>query len=599
MSTSDVSPELERARRRISELEALARVEDLLDPDLEGAQLADLALVLVLQIVNADAALLAVREGRDVVGRLRRRDDVRSRAPGGLESRLAREVLATGEPGIRRGPKGPGAQAAAGVLGEPPAVRIAAPIARSGLPFGVLEVSYREDPGTALEDEQRSVRFVAEHLAISLDHARLLADRERRVREFSHLVSIAAKISAHLDLDAVLEAIVDSIGELIEADADGLFLIDRDTREIRNERLQGYDATRVDDARQKMGDGILGWVARTGNSIIVPDVTEDPRYVAARDSTCSEMATPLVYEDRVIGVFNLESDLKNAFEPHDLGLLETFASHAAISIMNAHLHGEAKAMRRLEEQLEVARRIQGMLLPREAPRIPGHVMAGRNLPSSAVGGDWFDFVPREDGSWAIVIADVSGNGIPAGLIMAGFRAELRAALRRAKEPCDVLADVNLTLTEELDSDYFVTAFLGFYDPRTGALRYSSGGHEPALLVRAGGGEPERLLEGGLLLGVFAEATYSQAMVHLAPGDRLLLYTDGLSDGIDPWGGPIGPEGVVRLLREAEAEGGPGVTLPDRILERAALEAAEPPEEADDRTLVLLSRLPREGPEQPS
>ncbi|MEZ5065067.1 MAG: SpoIIE family protein phosphatase [bacterium] len=582
---NETATRAERDRRRIEQLEALLQAEELLDPTRDPVELADLALDLALRVMRADAALLALRD----LARARPRGAAAAVGLDEAASRLARMVLETGRPGVRRGPEGPGAQAAADLLGAPPAVRIAAPLTRAGQPFGVLEVSYLEDPGTELAEEERSLRTVTDHLAFALDHARLLADRERRVREFSHLVDIAGKIGAHLDLDDVLEAIVESVGQLIEADAAGLFLIDRHTREIRKERLRGYDTARVDDARLKMGRGILGWVAKSGLGIIVPDVTQDERYVSARDSTRSEMATPLRYEDRVIGVFNLESDRLNAFTAHDLGLLETFANHAAISIMNAHLHGEAQAMRRLEEQLEVARRIQTMLLPRSAPRVAGHTMVGQNLPSSAVGGDWFDFVPLEDGRWAVAIADVSGSGIPAGLIMAGFRAELKAALRRAHEPADVFTELNRTLHDELDPDWFVTAFLGFYDPKTGMLRYSSAGHEPGLLVRAGRREPERLSEGGLLLGVFREATYAQAMVHLAPGDRLVLYTDGLSDGIDPWGGPLGVEGVVRLLLEVEDEGWPAAELPRRILDRAAAEAAEPPEETDDRTLVLLVR----------
>jgi sigma-B regulation protein RsbU (phosphoserine phosphatase) len=582
------APGSRSAARRIEELETLLRAGELLDATLGPDRLLDLALDLALRVVRADAVLIAVREPRDVRVRLLKRGDPPPRETGELASRLARRVLETGEPGVGRDASGPGGRAAAALLGTAPAVRIAVPLTRAGVPFGVLEVFYREDPAHALADEERSLRAVADHLAISLDHARLLAEQERRVREFSHLVDIAAKISAHLDLDAVLAAIVDSVGDLIEADAAGIFLIDRDTREIRKECLRGYDPDRVDDARLKIGRGILGWVASSGQGINVPDVREDSRYVAARDSTRSEMATPLTYEGRVIGVFNLESDRPSAFDAHDLALLDTFASHAAISIMNAYLHGEAQEKRRLEEQLEVARRIQRMLLPRDLPELPGHVLAGENLPSSAVGGDWFDFVPRDDGRWAVVIADVSGNGIPAGLIMAGFRAELRAALRRTDDPREAFAEVNRILCGELDPDYFVTAFLGIYDPRSGSLRYASAGHEPALLVRSGGGF-ERLMEGGLLLGVFCEATYDQAMVHLAPGDRLLLYTDGLSDAIDPWGGPLGEDGVLRLLAEADEAALDPADVPGWMLRRAEDEAAELPEEADDRTLVVLRR----------
>jgi len=153
--------------------------------------------------------------------------------------------------------------------------------------------------------------------------------------------------------------------------------------------------------------------------------------------------------------------------------------------------------------------------------------------------------------------------------------------------------VNRVLCEELEPDHFVTAFLGVYTPATGALVYSNAGHEPGLLVRRNG-SVERLSEGGLILGVFEDVVYRSAMVHLARGDRLLLYTDGLSDAGDPWGDVLGEEGILRLLYEAEAERVPPLEVPETILSRAAREAPEPVDEADDRTLVLLSRLPEGG-----
>jgi len=210
------------------------------------------------------------------------------------------------------------------------------------------------------------------------------------------------------------------------------------------------------------------------------------------------------------------------------------------------------------------------------------------VPSSAVGGDYFDFLRIPDGRWAVVVADVSGNGIPASLIMAGFRADLRAELRRADEPRGILDRVNAVLCTELEPDHFVTAFLGVYSPESGTLEHASAGHEPGLVLRASG-EVEPLSAGGLLLGVFPEAVYRSATTRLDPGDRLVLYTDGLSDTEGAAGEPLGPEGLVRLLRELEAEGVPPGRWPDVLLERLPERAAHPAGEPDDRTLVVLAR----------
>ena len=581
--------ELERSRRRIADLEVLGDTVELLDASLEPSHLMRLALRLALRVLHGDVALLVTRDaGRETAHYLSREEGSLTALPDN-PSRLAHEVLLAGRGGTRRGTGSPGSRAAAERLGSEPVLRVAVPLVRRGRVLGVLEVGYAQEPEERFRTESPALRSVAEHLAIALDNAALVRDHARRLRESELLHDISAKISAHLDLDKLLDAIVDSILELIEADAVGIFLIDRDDRSIRKETLRGYGESDIDEVRLKVGRGILGWVAREGEGIIVGDVSKDARYVAAREGTRSEMAAPLRYEDRIIGVFNLESDRLDAFEPRDLELLTAFGNHAAISIMNAHLHSEVTEKRRLEEQLAVARDIQTRLLPGRPPRIAGHCLVGRNIPSSAVGGDYFDFVPLTGGRWAIVVADVSGNGLPAGLIMAGFRAEVRARLRLSDDPRDVLEDVNRGLCDELETGHFVTAFVGVYDPSSGELVYANGGHEPGLLVRAAGA-PESLTVGGLLLGVFPEAPYEAAKVVLEPGDRLLLYTDGLSDAGDPWGESLGVEGVLRLLGEVTEFGTEAAGVPQELLARAEREAAEPTDESDDRTLVLLERL---------
>ncbi|MFN8179118.1 MAG: SpoIIE family protein phosphatase [bacterium] len=587
------SGDVERLKRRVEDLETLLRAGELLDPSLDRERLLHLALELALRVVRADAAFLVAQGGGESGARALARGDAAPRRLDVLESRLAAEVLATGHGGIRRDPDTPGARAAAEVLGRPPAVRIAAPLARLDRVLGALEVAYCEDPGSGLEDEEAALRSVADHLAIALDTARLVRDQGRRTRELSLLVGIGTKISAHLDLDELLDAIVDAIRELVPANAVGIFLIGKGGT-IHKESLRDYDPARVDAARLQVGRGILGAVAVSGEGIIVPDVREDPRYVPARDTTRSEMAAPLKYEGRVIGVFNVESDRKNAFRPSDLALLTSFADQAAISITNARLHSVASAKRRLDEQLRVARDIQSSLLPQQAPNVPGHALAGKNVPSSVVGGDYFDFVALPGGRWAIVVGDVSGNGIPAALIMASFRAGVRAELRLADDPRVVFERVNRVLCAELDPDRFVTAFLGVYTPETGSLVYSSAGHEPGLLVRASGGV-ERLTDGGLLLGVFPEAFYVGGRVRLEPGDRLLLYTDGLSDAAGEGDEPLGEKGVVRLLGAAEAAGAAPTDLPRVMLSRLPDRAAPPAAEVDDRTLVVLERLPGGAP----
>ncbi len=593
--TSPRTPDAADDERRARELETLIRAGELLDPSLHQDRLVGLALELSLAGVLADAALLVLEDerGRATTHALRRGEE-RHHTVSGIRSRLAEVTLRTGQTGERRERQTPGARAAAAVLGETPMVRLAAPLRRADRVFGVLEVAYRSDPGKHLDDEQRALTSVADHLAVALDAARLVREERRRASELAHLVDIGTRIASHFDLEELLEVIVQSIQELIPADAVGLFLIDRETGGIQRERVVGYELDRVDDIRLKVGKGILGWVAREGRLINVPDVRRDERYISARPETRSELAAPLQVEGEVIGVFNLESDRVGNFDERDETLLTSFSNQAAISILHARLLEEATEKRRLEEQLNVARRIQETLLPSRAPEVPDHVLAGHNVASFSVGGDYFDFLRLPDDRWAILVADVSGNGIPAGLIMAGFRAELRAELRRDDDPRRVLERVNRVLARELDPHRFVTAFIGVYAPASGTLVYASAGHEPGLLLRKDG-RVDRLSEGGLLLGVFEDATYVSAMVNLERGEVLLLYTDGLSDAGDPWGDRLEEDGILRLYADLRRERVALSELPAELLARAVRDAADPSDEADDRTLVLLARHASESP----
>ncbi|MGH2570253.1 MAG: GAF domain-containing protein, partial [bacterium] len=490
-----VEEELAEARRRIAELQALAGAAELLDPSLDFPGLARRALELALRVVPADAALLVAHGADGLKSTTLLRGEDRLRGTGEFASQLAREVLASGEEGIRRGAESPGARAMAEILGEIPAVRIAVPLHRAERVLGVLEVAYRREPDARFLERSAALRSVADHLAIVLDHSRVVRALARRARHLERLHDVGRRMSAHGELDDVLEAIVDAVRELIPADAVGIFLIDEETGEFRNTTFRGYDAC-VADVRLKAGGGIIGWVARTAQGIIVPDVARDDRYIEVRRTTRSEMAAPIQYENRVIGIFNLENDRENAYTPAQLEVLTGFGNQAAVSIVNARLHEEVTEKRLLEQQLEIARGIQTSLLPRSAPEIPGHCLVGRNLPSESVGGDYFDFVPLPGGRWAIIVADASGHGIAAGLVMAGFRAEVRAGLRHHDEPRGVLAEVNKTLCGELAPDFFVTAFLGVYSPESGRFVYTNAGHEPGLVVRQGG--VDLLAEGGLI-----------------------------------------------------------------------------------------------------
>lgn len=240
------------------------------------------------------------------------------------------------------------------------------------------------------------------------------------------------------------------------------------------------------------------------------------------------------------------------------------------------------------EELELARSIQQGLLPAEPPRVPGLDLAGTNRASTEVGGDYFDFVSSGGTELTFTVADVTGKGAPAAILMAGVQAGLHALLTASADPAAIAWHLNRLLCRRSPGDRFVTFFLGMIDSSTGGFAYCNAGHDPPLLVR-NSGEVQELSEGGLVLGVLEEAVYVAGRGALEPGEMLVLYTDGITE--TPLEGD-GPEfGRERLARcAAEGLGLPAEQVMSRILRRVGEYRGEALQH-DDLTLVVISRPP--------
>jgi phosphoserine phosphatase RsbU/P len=337
----------------------------------------------------------------------------------------------------------------------------------------------------------------------------------------------------------------------------------------------------------QIGQGIVGWVAKSGEPVIVPDVQRDPRYVAARLSTRSEIAAPLLAEGRVIGVFNLESDHLDLYHEGHLELLRAFAAQAALAVERARTARDRVEARRLEKELAIARDIQRSFLPAQAPRIPGFDLAGTSISHDQVGGDYYDFIAVSETRLGLAVADVSGKGIPAALLMAGFRMSLLAEIRNEFAIRAVMRKVNRLLHESTDRGKFVTAFYGVLDWRNGVVIFSNAGHNPPLLLRADGSLDE-LSEGGVALGVLEDTHYEERPVAIAPGDVIVLYTDGVSEAENEHGEQFGVERLERIVRE-----NPTHTARELMQDvvAAVLDWAGEKGLGDDLTLMIVRKLP--------
>ncbi len=373
------------------------------------------------------------------------------------------------------------------------------------------------------------------------------------------LLDITKKISRSLDLGEVLNLVMDTLDSLIPYDAAGIFLVEcsrpaiereggpDETCVFHTEVVRGYDIDDLQDLHLKMGEGLIGRVALSGKPHISPDVRKDAQYINARAKTRSEMVAPIISNDEVIGVFDLESDELNAYSKDDLEVLMLLASQVAIIIEKVMLHEQLIEKKRLQTQLEVARQVQLELLPPRDPELAGFDISAYNFPTEEVSGDYYDWVRIYDDQIGVVIADVSGKGVPAALLMAFLRASLRAATHIGYAPHISMTKVNYLLWESIESNQFVTAFYGVLDATNRTLAYANAGHNPPLLMDAEGNArfDER---GGVPLGMFRDTRYYEHYLTIPPGELLVLYTDGVTEAENPAGEEYGLDHLVEAVR---------------------------------------------------
>lgn len=361
------------------------------------------------------------------------------------------------------------------------------------------------------------------------------------------LLDITKKISQSLELEEVLKLVMDTLGSLIRFDAAGIYLLEKvegagETQYVfKSKVIRGYRISfDLVEPRLKLGEGFIGHVAQTGEPLISPDVTKDDRYFPARKRTKSEMVAPIVSNDRVIGVFDLESDHENAYEEDDLAILQMLSSQVAIIIEKVRLHEQLVEKKRLEAQLEVAREVQLELLPEDDPEIEGFDISAYIFPTEEVSGDYYDWVNVFEDQVAIIVADAVGKGIPAALLMAFLRASLRAGVQIGYAPQVAFSKVGNLLWESVEDHQFITAIYGILDSTNRIFVYSNAGHNPPLLTKANG-EYRYVEYGDLPLGMFRDARYHQHFIRLEQGDNLVLYTDGITESENEDGEQFGKE----------------------------------------------------------
>ncbi len=359
-----------------------------------------------------------------------------------------------------------------------------------------------------------------------------LPQSREMVEDLLRLQKASQRISSLLDLDELIDRIVNEIAcsfGLVEAN---VYLYEADREELVLACVHGCTMHDKGHCLKLGKEGLVGYAAATRQMRYAPDVREDPYYLPCEESTRSEVAIPLLVDKQLVGVFTASHPELDAFRPQQLKVLQTLSSHIAVAVQNARLFQQVRHEREemTRDALE-ARTLQQALLPKSSPYIPGFAVSGLCVPVGAVGGDWYDFIPLNDGRWGLVLADVSGKGTAAALLMAATRGVLRSLAEASCTPSEVLQRLNQLLVEDLPPARFVTMAYAVLDPAKRTLTLASAGHLQPLLVH---GQDARFLntETGLPLGL-ALGEYSETEIELKPGCRVVFYSDGITEAVNP------------------------------------------------------------------
>jgi sigma-B regulation protein RsbU (phosphoserine phosphatase) len=332
---------------------------------------------------------------------------------------------------------------------------------------------------------------------------------------------------------------------------------------------------------------------REGRPIMVDEALSGARVPMSEDEMNWLMRNrvalllPMVTQGRLVGFLGFGMKVEREdYAPEELSMLSSLAPQVALASDNLRLIAENVEKRRMEEELQVARRVQERFLPKELPETPGLSIAAKSVFCLEVAGDYYDVIALPDGRTALAIGDVSGKGAGAALIMANLQASLRALCGLGLTLDNLMLRANELIHQNTEPDQFITLFVGVFDPRQSVLRYVNAGHNFPILIRRSGRE-QMLDQGGLILGPFPDATFDQGCVRLATGDTLLLYTDGVSEAMNESGDELGEELVRDVVRAHSEE--PPAEIIAQVMSLVNLHQGNRSPE-DDQTLLAVRVL---------
>lgn len=406
----------------------------------------------------------------------------------------------------------------------------------------------------------------------------------------SQLVEVSRRINSSETLERLLAEIMEAAKVIMRAEASSLMLLDEATGELVIAVPTGPAQAEISGVRIPPGKGFAGWVAAHGEPLLVPEVEKDPRFfgeVSRKTGfrTHNLLCVPLRdSEQQVIGVLQaLNRWNMEPFTEDDVPMFLALADHAALAIEKARLHREALEKQKLEKEISLAQTIQRGFWPKEVPSLDGFQIAGLSIPAAAVGGDYFDYIPLSPSTCALVVADISGKGFSAALLMASFRAVLRAQVRNRFSVAEAASLMNNVFVEDCPPNRFVTMVYGELDADRRTLTYANCGHNPPFLFD--GSDFQLLEEGGPIVGFRKNLPFRSGSLEISPGQTVVMFTDGVVEAQDRGEEMFGEDRLREVIYRHRHE------TAERILKQiqaAVLEFAGDAPQFDDLTLLVVA-----------
>jgi phosphoserine phosphatase RsbU/P len=428
------------------------------------------------------------------------------------------------------------------------------------------------------------LKLTASRIGQAIENARLYTRVARQAQTLAVLNEISRELTSILDLDALLERIGQLLRRLIDYHMFTVWLVNERDQVLESQFAERYGEKFIPtENKLPLGRGLIGAAMADRHLVVVGDVRKDHRYYLVNPETRSEMAVPLIYKGKVIGVLDLEHTRAHYFTEDQEKAFITLAAQIAVAIENARLYQHvAQQEQRMERDLKMAREVQLRLLPPRKPQHDHAEVAARFLAARTIGGDLYDFLTYDANCTGIALGDVSGKAAPAALYAALVSGIMRSSANQTLSPSKMLETLNDALQERRMESQYVTMTYAVWNDSNQTLQIANAGAVQPIFCRAG--TVETIQAEGFPLGMFPAVKYEEFTLSTQPGDSIIFFSDGIPDAQNAAGELFGDERLMNIIRKNQSKS--ATKLADAILAEVG-KFQDGVDRFDDETVVVL------------